>query len=197
MQGFWKLPWDKICPIVPAGTYPRCSVTEGGNCGKNQNGRGRISIGKYDQPGDTTDMDRCNPNLKDPIFKNALDGRIAVVNELKTKMCSQTGSIPRGDPLYLVAAKTLPCTILDNNHQFRLSCNIRCVDMKVVLNSFFKGAPRNGIGCLACCLMVHENEHCNQLGKGESLGTYETECEAFTKEAECLDRILKGGKCTA
>lgn len=199
LQGLPKSIWDKICPITKDPGIGQCSTTSGGGCGENQtgnNGKGRINIGGFGRPGGGPgDINRCDPMTIDKV---ALQSRIDVVKIWRDKMCAGKGPLPPGGGGYTRAAVTFPCKWLDNNHNFRLSCNIRCVDLNVVLNSFYKqGAPKNGIGCLACCLFVHENEHCNQILNGDPTGTYENECGGWSKELACLERIKEGKPCSA
>ena len=200
-SGLQSLPkgiWNTICPITKL-NIGQCSTTTGGNCGPNQTGnfgKGRIDIGLYGRPGGgKTDINRCNPATVD---KGALDRRIEVVKKWRDKMCAGSGSLPPGGGGYTPAVMTVPCKWLDSYGNFRLSCNIRCISLIPILNTFYKsGTEKNGIGCLACCLMVHESEHCNQILKGEPLGTYETECGGWSKELACLERVKEGKPCSA
>lgn len=196
---------DRACPIAPT-SLPLCSQSPygRGNCpNQSRETSGPIDLNRFDKIGDPTSPLQCDPNNAD---KAAITARINVLNKLVADraLCTTPGdtSLPLGSA-YAPYAITAPCRermgIFPEGSRFRLSCAIRCKDVYMgELKESFKGRPLNGIGCLACCLVRHENKHCAQVIAGHpALGTYGSECEAFQSDIQCLTRILEGKKCSA
>lgn len=85
-----------------------------------------------------------------------------------------------------------------------MGCAIRChPDLSKKIGEDLNGGKAfPGLGCVACCLMAHENVHCLQGMLGflpPGMGTeqrLQAECVGWREEQRCLERVLGGHKCS-
>ena len=193
------LPPRMFCPVHEGG-LPPCMSTARGGCANQHPDGSFVDLRKFRSPGKPDRIDRCDPSQ---IDRDAIQRRIDELKDIATDLCSHdpNEAIPPGGGGYGVWVETIPCWRHSPGLGQYVSCNIHCFPSLGAPNRlgkyFDKGKARNGIGCINCCLLAHENHHCLQiiLG-GTTTRTYGVECEAFKHEIACLQRVLKGEPCS-
>lgn len=156
-----------------------------------------IDLNKFNRGGSPGSIDTCDPKNVD---RDAFNQRLVELRNIRDQLCSGDLNAPPGGGgggSCQHWVETRPCFYYDATSN-RVGCRIYCKSSLMAnLRRYFKGGEQsNGIGCLACCLMAHENFHCLQIYFGARGQTSAVECAAFDLEIKCLESVLAGKKCS-
>ncbi len=183
-----EYPWD----LDPCSKYPS------GGC-PNQVGKGKIDLKKFWEKNGRKDSDNtyCNPGS---IPGGILDKRIKFLQDKIDAGCEKNHWSEAPSPTKNLGknpvdwATTWPCWDNLGDGSFA-TCSIKCDGNWDSLQKMGKdwghGGAKDGIGCLGYCLMMHENEHCDQLMNNPTISPCLAEKAAYKKEIECLKDLLK------
>jgi RHS repeat-associated protein len=182
-----------------------CVQTERGNCPYQQLGY-MIDISQFSikQTG-KRDEHYCDPSQVD---KDALNRRIDYLRGQVNVLCGQSNQPGAGGGGldYEHWAETRPCHDNNTGDPYRyFSCAIRCapnwLGQRKLGDDFYDDDTktyRKGRGCLACCMLAHENYHCLQIVGLRFVNQSQAslECEAHKRELQCLLRVQEGKPCS-
>ena len=176
-----------------------CSMTPRGGCPNQTDPNiGPIDINKFSDP-DKTGIQSCDPKN---IDVNAINARIDYIERYLAELKSYGKVWPESSARTpgVIWAETRSCYTRGPNG-VRMNCAISCGSnlASLIKNDLYKGKRDfAGIGCIACCLMVHENVHCTQAITGTYNGEYtpDKEVAGYSAELACLRRIKEGKKCS-
>ncbi len=200
------LPPRLFCPKAGSEFFYPCGGMPGGSGGcPNQSGGGMVDLKKFQNKGPGDSPNTCNPSSIDKI---AINERLKFLQEGTANLCGPAKGGGKDIGLnYPRNIETYPCKKVvlelpkdpnDSSNRISVSCSMRCDSTFLRdLGKLFHGRPKNGIGCLACCELAHENLHCLQIIiGGERETSRELECAGWTHEKECLERVLAGKPCS-
>jgi RHS repeat-associated protein len=196
-----------FCPTGPFPGVTSCNTTSGGGCPNTANDQ-PPNLTLFDAPGPADSKSHCDPST---IDRGAIELRLAYVKKKVGELCSvkpQDGPIPpeieygttdpSGKPKFTITAR--PCTRLKEGGGHSLGCAVYCAPGYLTgYNEWFvnPSAPKNGLGCLVCCTLAHENVHCVQFLLGQRTRTAGLECAGWRREQKCLENVLRGNKCSS
>jgi hypothetical protein len=174
------------------------------NQGSNADSVGPIDISKFSdlQKQDESPLSTCDPkNINLAAIQARIDEIILQIANLKRRITEFEDTFPDGGRDYIAWVETNAC-YTGTKRPFRAGCVIGCPGgvnalASKIKNAYYKGSKDLlGMGCIACCLMVHENYHCMQaMMTGSNNFPPSKELPAWEAELECLKRIKAGQKC--